>query len=117
METEEEEDIRDFVSLALLRIARDRASEGARPRSIFTLFIFLFLFESAVVDVGLGVVVVFIVGSTTRSLICLVCRLFGLSLISPPQFLTQFSPVTKLLPLPPQPLNLNFLHSLSVLSK
>jgi len=104
-------------SLARLRIARDRDSEILpRPRSTFTRFILRFLkLESS--DTGFGVVVVFMVGNTSRSVMCFVCNGGSWSSTIPPQFLTQFSPVMKLLPLPPHPLNLNLLQTWRAASK
>lgn len=119
--TEDEEDIRD-LNLERPRRALERVSGAPgllvgrpEPRPTFTLFIFRFLSSSMV---GRGVVVVFMVGSTSRSVMCL-----GFSPGSwsstpfPPQFFTQFSPVMKLLPFPPHPLNLNLLQSWSAGSK
>ena len=98
----QEDDIQDR-NLALFSMALFRVSMGLL--STLTLFIFLFLTGSSVVGRGV-VVVVFIVGRTRRSVICFVLRRLCWSSTLPPQFLTQFSPVIKLFPLPPQPLNL-----------
>ena len=60
-----------------------------------------------VVVVVVGVVngdIGFIVGMTILSVMCFFEMI--ISSILPPQFLTQLSPVMKLLPLPPQPLYL-----------
>ena len=71
--TEEEEDIRDR-SLARFKIALDLDSEILpRPRSTFTLFIFLFL-KLRSSAAGFGVVVVFMVGNTSLSVMCFVCN-------------------------------------------
>jgi len=114
--TEEEEDMRDR-SLARFRIALDLDSEILpRPRSTFTLFIFLFL-KLRSSAAGFGVVVVFMVGRTSRSVMCFVCRGGSWSSTIPPQFFTQFSPVMKLFPLPPHPLNLNLLQTWRAASK
>lgn len=107
----------------LLEAMESPASSGRdleRPRAeILTRFILRFfdswcLVGGAMVGGGLVVeVVLFMLGKTILSLMFLFSLIT--SPILPPQFLTQLSPVWKLLPLPPQPLYLNFLQSFSSL--